>query len=104
MRSEGIDSVGRRGGSDVWFQAVAVDDVNRLIKEIGNIFLEFDLIENCDPRIRIDLDHDIDIAPGMVFTPRRRAEYAACKTPRLRKAAWDRRRIAIASGLLMDGI
>lgn len=39
-----------------------------------SIFLETDVVIDADPRLGIDLDHDVDVAIGPVVAARHRAE------------------------------
>jgi hypothetical protein len=48
-------------------------------------------------RLRVDLDHDVDIAAGPVFAPGHRAEQGS--TPRARSACSERRKVSRASWL-----
>src|SRR5438270_2234728 len=71
---EGIDRVGRRRGTDIGFQGVTADDIHGFREKTSDVFFEPDIVINTDPRGRIDLYHDIDIAVGAVVAPRHRAK------------------------------
>ena len=57
------------------FEAVAVDHVDRTLKQAGDILLEARVFEHGQVRRRIDLDHDVDIAVRPAVAARHRAEH-----------------------------
>src|ERR1700687_3106971 len=73
---EGIDRINRRGGTDIGLEAVAVHHVDGTIKQARDEILEASIVEHGEMRLRIDFDHDIDIAVGTVVAARHRAEYS----------------------------
>src|ERR1700704_2242174 len=83
VRSEGIDSVGHSGWTDVRLETVAIDDVDRLIEKAGDVFLEVDILEHGDTRGRIDFDHDVDVAIRLMAVPRHRAKQGRMLPPPL---------------------
>src|SRR5713226_2438366 len=66
---EGIDRVGRRGGTDIGFEAVAVHHIDWTIKQARDVILEIHIVEHGEMRLRIDLDHDVDIAFRTAVAP-----------------------------------
>src|ERR1700687_3771679 len=73
---EGIDRVNRRGGAEIGFEAVAGYHVDGTIKQARDVILEASIVEHGEMRLRIDLDHDVDIAVRTVFAARHRAEHS----------------------------
>src|SRR5258708_27772994 len=72
----GIDRVGRGGGADIGFDAVAVHDVHGAVKQARDVFLEAGVVEYGEMRFRIDFDHDVDIAVTTAVAPRHPAQYS----------------------------
>src|SRR5438105_412045 len=79
--SECIDRVGHRLGTNVGFEPLAAYDVDGLIEKSCNVFLEFHIIENRDAGVRIEFDHDVDIAIRAVVTTSHRAEQGSMLDP-----------------------
>src|SRR3979490_539758 len=73
---EGIDRVSRRGGTDIGFEAVAVHHVDGTSKQARDVILEARIVEHGDMRLRIDLDHDVDIAVRTPVAARHRAKHS----------------------------
>ena len=69
------------------FQRVTIYDVDGAVEEIGNVFLEIDLVEHGHPDIRIDLDHDVDVAIRTAFAARQRTEQGGVHHPALAQGA-----------------
>src|SRR6266404_919194 len=91
---EGIDRVSRRGGTDIGFETVAVHHVDGTIKQARDVILQARIVENGEMRLRIDLDHDVDIAVRTAVAPRHRAEHS-----RPAHAARAKTRFGSAQGL-----
>src|SRR5271163_162611 len=72
--SEGIDGIGRRGGTDIGFQAVAAYDVNGAVEQAGNVLLQAHIVVNRDAGVGINLNHDVGVAVGAVVAARARTE------------------------------
>src|SRR4030088_290813 len=73
---KGIDRVSRRGGTDIGFEAVAVHHVDGTINQARDVILEASIVEHGEMRLRIDLDHDVDVAAGTAVAARHRAEHS----------------------------
>src|ERR1700722_18674375 len=71
---EGIDRIGRRGGTDIGLEAIAIHDVDRAIEKTRDVVLEACIVEHSETRLRVDLDHDVDIAVGTAVAACYRAE------------------------------
>src|SRR5262249_43022380 len=80
-RSEGIDSIGHRNGPNVGLQSFAVDDVYRLAEKRGDVGLEGYVVEHRHTDIRIDLNHDVDVAVGSIAAARDRTEQGSMHHP-----------------------
>lgn len=74
VASECINCVGRGGGTNGGFESVTVNDIDRAVKQSGNVFFQPGIVEDGDVSHGIEFDHDVDIAVGPVVTPRARAE------------------------------
>src|SRR5260370_2908401 len=72
---EGIDRVSGRGGADIGFEAVAVHHVDWTIKQARDVILEARIVEHGEMRLRIDFNHDVDIAVRTAVAARHRAEH-----------------------------
>ena len=72
---ERIDRVSRGGGTDMRFETVAVDHIDRPFEQAGDVLLEARIFEHGQMRRRIDLDHDVEVAVGPAVAARHRAEY-----------------------------
>jgi len=76
----------------------AIDDVNRALKQAGNVIPQSHVIENGDVRLGINVDDDVEVAVGTVLAARDRPEDSiAWRMPRARKPSPWRRRVAMAS-------
>src|SRR5882724_1136872 len=73
---EGIDRVSGRGGTDMGFETVAVHHVDGTIKQARDVILEASIVEHGEMRLRIDFDHDVDIAVRTAVAARHRAEHS----------------------------
>src|SRR5216683_942979 len=71
---EGIDRVSGRGWTDIRLEAVAVHHVDGTIKQARDVILEASIVEHGEMRLRIDFDHDVDIAARTAVAARHRAE------------------------------
>jgi hypothetical protein len=76
--SKGIKRVGRRGGPDIGFEAVAADDIDRGVKEARDV---------CD----------VEVAAGRLSPRATEPNTATCRMPRARKSRSWRRSVAMAS-------
>src|SRR2546423_5478591 len=72
--SEGIDSVGDRRRTNIGLEAVARYDIDRAVEQARDEFLQACNVEHSDTGLRLDLDHDIDVAPWSIVAPRHGAE------------------------------
>jgi hypothetical protein len=63
---EGIDRIGCYGRKDRGLQGLLLHDIHRTIEQPIDEVLDRDIIPHTNPRIRIDLDHDV----GIAFRPR----------------------------------
>src|SRR6266849_5239500 len=73
---EGIDRVSGRGWTDIRLEAVAVHHVDGTIKQARDVILEASIVEHGEMRLRIDFDHDVDIAVRTAVAARDRAEHS----------------------------
>src|SRR6266849_10695856 len=73
---EGIDRVSGRGWTDIRLEAVAVHHVDGTIKQARDVILEASIVEHGEMRLRIDLDHNVDIAVRTAVAARHRAEHS----------------------------
>src|ERR1700686_4830309 len=71
---EGIGRISGRGGADIGFEAVAVYHVDGAVKQARDVILQACIVEHGDMRLRIDFDHDVDIAVRSTVAARDRAE------------------------------
>jgi hypothetical protein len=55
--------------------------------EISDKFLQVGVIENRHPNIRIDLDHNVDVAIGTAIAARQRTEQGGMHYPALTQVA-----------------
>ena len=58
-------------------QRLTVDHVDRYGEQSGDIGLDTDIVENCDVRIRVELDEDVDVGP--VVATRNRTEQSGMR-------------------------
>src|SRR5438105_15951895 len=72
--SECIDGVGCGSGTNVRLETVAADDINRALEQSCNVMLERDVFIDANPGCRIDFNHDVYIAVGLVVATRPRTE------------------------------
>src|SRR6185312_9153851 len=72
--SEGIDRVLLGGLAHPVDQLFPFRDVDTSREERLDILRDADVSIEVDPRRRVDLDHDVDVAAGCRFAPRYRAE------------------------------
>src|SRR5689334_7884422 len=79
--SECIDRVGHGVATNVGFEALAAYNVYRLIEEACNVFLDVHVIKNRDAGVRIEFDHDVDVAIRTVVTPSHRPEQGSMLDP-----------------------
>ena len=56
------------------FEGVAIHDVDWPVEQARDVFLEIDIFEDRDPRIRIDFDHDVDVTVRPMIASGYRAE------------------------------
>src|SRR6266403_2970554 len=73
---EGIDRVTGRGGTDIGLKAVAVHHVDGSVKQAPDVILEASIVEHGKMRVRIDFDHDVDVAVRTAVAARHRAEHS----------------------------
>ncbi len=71
---EGIDGVGRHGRTKIGFKSLAADDVHAAVEACCDVVFQSDIIEEADMGLRIDLDHDVDIAVRPIIASGPRAE------------------------------
>src|SRR6266849_2614637 len=71
---EGIDGIGRCGGTHIRFEAVAAHDIDGPIEQAGDILLQANIVVDRDVGFGINLDHDVGVAVRAIVTPRTRAE------------------------------
>src|SRR5258708_2566637 len=76
---EGIDRINSRGRADIGFEAVAIHYVDGTIKQTRDVILEAGIVEHGQMRLRINLDHDVDVAAGTAVAARHRTEHS--RTP-----------------------
>jgi len=55
-------------------QALAIDDIHRLLEEAGDIILEADIVEDGYVRLGVEFHQNIDVAVGPSLAARNRAE------------------------------
>ena len=72
--SEGINGVGRGGGTNVGLKPGAVDNIARAVEQAGYLLFQSGVIEKGDVCGRIKFDHDVDVAVGPVVAARTGAE------------------------------
>src|ERR1700719_2112603 len=72
--SEGIERIPYRRCAQMRLEGVAVDHVNRALKQAGNVISQSHVIENSDVRLRIDVDHDVEVTVVSVLAARDRTE------------------------------
>src|SRR6266404_1017866 len=72
--SECINGVGCGCGTNVRLETVAADDINRALEQSCNVILERDVFIDANPGCRIDFNHDVYIAVGLVVATRPRTE------------------------------
>src|SRR5579864_2328757 len=68
--SEGIDRVPRGRRTQVGFQGVPIDHINRTVKQTHNVILQPDVIEHGDVGLRIDVDHNVEVTVRTVIAAR----------------------------------
>jgi hypothetical protein len=60
---------------------VAVNHIDRAVKQACDVFLEANVFEHSNAGGRIDFDHNVDVAVGLVVAPRERAEQGSTSHP-----------------------
>src|SRR5579885_1451690 len=88
--SERINCVRHRDGFYMRLQPVAIDNVDRPVKQACDIGLQADIAEQGDARRRVELYHDVDVAVGAIVPARSRAEQG-----RMADAAGAQRRLVV---------
>src|SRR5438067_13472317 len=73
--SKGIDGISCHGGTDVGFEPVAAHHINLSLEQTRNILFKSDIPEHCHARLRVDLNHDVEVAVGPVGATRHRAKH-----------------------------
>ena len=71
----------RRRRAQIGLQGLAVDHVNRSVKQSCYIILQSDIVEQSDMGIGIDIDHNIDVAIGPDFAASDGAEHGCVRNP-----------------------
>ena len=71
---ERIDGIGRCGGTDIRFEAVAAHDIDGPVEQAGDIFLQTNIIVDRDMGLGVNFDHDVGIAVGAAIPPRTRTK------------------------------
>src|SRR3954452_21608139 len=78
---EGIDRIGNGSRTEVGLQAVAAHNIDRPVEQARDVLLQSYVVEHRNMRLRIDLEHDVDIAAGPVLTPRDGTEQGSTPPP-----------------------
>lgn len=71
---EGIDRISRCCGAHIRFQAVTIHNIYGAIKQTGYVILESHILVHGHMRIRLNFNHDIDVAVRAIVAARTRAK------------------------------
>lgn len=74
---EGIYGIRGRGGTDIRFQAITTDDIDRPIKQARYEFLQAHIVVNRDVSVGIDLNHNIRVAVRTIVAASARTEQSS---------------------------
>ena len=81
MRSECINGIRSGRGANIGFEAFTIYNIDGFIEEPGDVVLEIHVIENRDAGVRINLDHNIDVATEPVVAASHRANQGGVRYP-----------------------
>src|ERR1700722_7386929 len=84
---EGINRICRHGGTNVGFQRLAVDDIDRTGKKTGDVILQANIGIDVLDGLRRDVDHDVDVAVRAIVATRPRAEQGGMRDATLAQRA-----------------